>query len=140
MQSNIQQKKYFKVQVVVNNHLEYVIADTGARVSACGATEAKKWDLIDRMVPTQTKIKPYNSAVTAQGIARCAVTFGQNSVPAEWHILSGSCEPILSGERAQQLGIIQFNAKPNSYQPIKMINKHLEDHKKSDTIDIERFS
>ena len=85
------------------------------------------------MMTTQTQIKPYNSAVIkVQGIAKCAVTSGQNSVPVEWHILSGSCEHILSGERAQQLGIIQFNAKPNTYQPIMMINKHLEDHKKSD--------
>ena len=63
LQSNIQLKKEFKIQVVVNNHLEYVIADTGARVSVCGTTQAKKWDLIDCMVPTQTKVKPYNSAV-----------------------------------------------------------------------------
>ena len=85
------------------------------------------------MVPTQTKIKPYNSTVIkVQGIAKRPITFGQNSVPVEWHILSGSCEPILSRERAQQLGIIQFNAKPNMYQPIMIINKHLEDHDKSD--------
>ena len=84
LQSNIQQKKDFKVHVVVNTHLEYVIADAGATVSVCGTTQAKKWDLIDRMVPTQTKIKPYNSAVIkVQGIAKCAVTFGQNSVPLE---------------------------------------------------------
>ena len=85
------------------------------------------------MVPTQTKIKPCNSAVIkVQGIAKCAVTFGRNSVPVEWHILSGTSESIVSGERAQQLGIIQFNAKTNTYQPITMINKDLEDHKKRD--------
>ena len=85
------------------------------------------------MVPTQTKIKPCNSAVIkVQGIARCTVTFGKNSVPVEWHTLSGCCEPILSGERAQKLGIIQFNAKPNTYESTMMMNKHLEDHKKSD--------
>ena len=68
------------------------------------------------MVPTQTEIKPYNSTVIkVQDIARCPVTFGQNSVPVEWHILSGSCEPILSGERAEQLDIIQFSVKPNVY-------------------------
>ena len=75
------------------------------------------------MVPTQTKIKLYNiTVIKVQGIARCAVTFGQNSVPVE---------STLSGERSQQLGVIQFNAKPNTYQPIMMINKHLEDHKKN---------
>ena len=130
LQSNIQQKKDFKVQVLVNNHLEYIIADTGARVKVCGTTQANKWDLIGHIVP---KFRLYNSADTkVQGIAKCAITFGQNSVPVEWHILSGSCEPILSGERAQQLGFIQSNAKPNMYQPIMMINKHLEDHMKSD--------
>ena len=41
LQSNIQQKKDFKVQVVVSNHLEYVIADTGARVSVCAVIKVQ---------------------------------------------------------------------------------------------------
>ena len=53
-------------------------------------------------------------------------------IPVESNTLSGSCESILSGERAQELGIIQFNTKPNTYEPITTISKHLEDHKKSD--------
>ena len=73
-----------------------------------------------------------STVIKVQDIARCPVTFGQNSVPVEWHILSGSCKPILSEERAEQLDIIQFNVKPNIYQPIMTIKKHLEDHKKSD--------
>jgi len=119
--------KDFAVEVVVNNNLGTVIADTGARVSVCGTKQAKAWNLLEKMVPTKTKIKPYNSTpIDVYGVARCAVTFGATSIPVEWHILSGSCDPILSGEASSQLGIIRFNSKPSTYQPIRMINQQLQ--------------
>ena len=31
-------------------------------------------------------------------------------VPMEWHIVAGSCKPMFSGDKAFQLGIVQFNA------------------------------
>ena len=49
LRSPIQNKRDFKVQVVINNHLDSVIADTGARVSVCGTVQAKKWNLLNRM-------------------------------------------------------------------------------------------
>ena len=49
------------------------------------------------------------------------MSFGSSSVPVVWHIISGSCEPILSGSAALQLGIIQFNSKPDTFQPVLMI-------------------
>ena len=51
----------FKVQVIVSNNLMSVMADTGAKISACGTSQAKKWDLLSQMVPSKIKIKPYNS-------------------------------------------------------------------------------
>ena len=39
-----------------------------------------------------------------------------------WHIISGSCEPILAGKMALQLGIIDFNANPDTFHPILMID------------------
>ena len=90
----------FKTQVVVNNNLTSVTADTGARVSVCGTKEAKKWGLLERIVPSRIKIKPYNSTpIPVFGVSRCAVTFGMRSVPVLWHIIEGSCE----------LGILKFN-------------------------------
>ena len=92
------EKGDFKVEVIINNNLGTVIADTGARVNVCGTKQAKAWKLLDKMIPSKTKIKPYNSEpIQVYGIARCAVTFGATSIPVEWHILSGSCDPILSG-------------------------------------------
>ena len=99
------------------------IADTGAKVSVCGTAEAKKWNLLDRMTPCTTKLKPYNSApIPVLGISRCAVTFGSTSIPVEWHIISGSCEPILSGQSALQLGIIKFSREADMYHPVLMID------------------
>ena len=121
------EKKDFKVQVIVNNNFGTVIADTGARVSVCGTKQAKSWSLLEQMIPTKTKIKPYNSKpIDVYGIARCAVTFGATSMPAEWHILSGSRDPILSGVASTQLGIIEFKAKPAAYQPVLMIDTQLK--------------
>ncbi len=45
-------KEDFKVQVIVNNSLATVLADTGASISVCGKAEAKRWNLLSRMVKT----------------------------------------------------------------------------------------
>ena len=34
-------KSDFNAQVVINNHLDRVVADTGARISVCGTTQAR---------------------------------------------------------------------------------------------------
>ena len=84
----------FKVQVVINNALDTVIADTGVRVSICGTKQAQKWNLLSKLEPATTKIKPYNSVpIPVHGIARCAVTFASTSIPVEWHIMNGTLFP-----------------------------------------------
>jgi hypothetical protein len=55
----------FKAQLVVNNSLAAVLADTGASISVCGKEQACKWNLLTRMINTNAKIKPYNSPTTA---------------------------------------------------------------------------
>ena len=124
--TNKAKNQEFSVEVVVNGCITSVTADTGARVSVCGKAEASKWNLLQRMVPTPVRIKPYNSpAVPTEGVARCAVTFGSTSIPVEWFILEGKCEPILSGMAAVNLGIIEFTKTPPIYKPINMINTEL---------------
>ena len=126
--SNLIQKKDFKVQIIVNNILASVVADTGARVSVCGTVQAKKWNLLHKISKSSTKLKPYQSQpIPVYGIARCAVSFGMTSVPVEWHIISGSCEPILSGDKALQLGIIQFTPKADVFEPILMVDRQLQE-------------
>ena len=88
--SNRDQRKDFKVQVIVNNCLDTVIADTGARISVTGRNQALKWWLLSKMVPSKTRIKPYNSpTLRVHGEARCSVSFGDTSMPVNWHIISG---------------------------------------------------
>ena len=58
-----------------------------------------------------------------KGISRCAVTFGKSSIPVEWNIIEGSCQPILSGNAAKELGIITFQPKAPVFAPINMIHK-----------------
>ena len=114
----------FQVQVIINNNLEKVLADTGAKVSVCGESEAKRYGLLDRMFPSVKKLKPYKSSpIPVKGISRCAVTFGQSSIPVEWNIIEGSCQPILSGNAAKELGIITFQPKAPIFSPINMIHK-----------------
>ena len=123
MSSHIPNKQDFKVQVVINNTLDVVVADTGARISVCGTAQARKWGLLDKMTKSKKKIKPYNSTpITVHGEARCAVSFGESSIPVIWHIISGSCEPFLDGSSALQLGIIQFSSKPQVFEPVLMID------------------
>ena len=114
----------FKVQLVINNNLDSVLADTGAKISVCGYNQAKKWNLVDRITKTQVKIKPYKSEVIpAIGVAKCAVTFGQTSVPVSWYVIKESCEPVLSGNKAKQLGIIKFSPCPEAFMPVNMIEQ-----------------
>ena len=116
----------FKVQLVINNHLDTVLADTGAKVSVCGVSQAQKWGLLDRMTDTNIRIKPYKSQVIpAIGESRCSVTFGDRSVPVLWYIIKETCEPVLSGNKARQLGIIKFQPSPDTFTPVNMIE--LED-------------
>ena len=76
-----------------------------------------------KMVKSKVKIKPYKSEpIPVQGEVRCAVTFGETSVPVIWHIISGSCEPILAGSVAMQLGIISFTQQPTIFHPVTMIH------------------
>ena len=58
LKSNIVNKKNFRVQVVINNCLDSPIADTGAKVSVCGTAQAKRWNLLNRIVPSTVKLKP----------------------------------------------------------------------------------
>ena len=123
----------FSVQVGLNGKVVNVIADTGAKVSVCGSYEAQKWNLLGKMTSTPAKIKPYNSnPIPVSGVAKCAVTFGPSSIPVDWHIIRGSCEPILSGQAAVDLGIINFCNTPPIYQPIHMIDNELPATHKED--------
>ena len=119
----------FQIELVVNGAITSVTADTGAKVSVCGKVQAKKWNLLKKLTPTSVLIKPYNSpAVPAVGMARCSVTFGHTSIPVCWYVLEGTCEPILSGNAAVSLGIIQFTKQPPIIKPINMINEKLENN------------
>ena len=71
MSSHIPNKQDFKVQVVINNTLDVVVADTGARISVCGTTQARKWGLLDRMTKSKKKIKPYNRHKNIRGKRPC---------------------------------------------------------------------
>ena len=116
-------KEDFGVQVIVNNSLATVLADTGASISVCGKKQAKRWNLLPRMVETQARIKPYNSPpIPIAGTTKCAVTFGNSSIPVEWHIIDSPCEPVLAGHIAKELGILKFDAKPTVFHPIQMIH------------------
>ena len=116
-------KSDFTAQVVINNRLDRVVADTGARISVCGTAQARKWGILDRLTPSKVKIKPYESdPIQVYGEARCSVTFGLTSIPVVWHVISGNSEAILSGNAALQLGIVQFNGTADTFQPVLMID------------------
>ena len=118
-----QYKGDFKVEVVVNNTLATVIADTGAKVSVCSLEQAKKWKLTGKTFSTNTKLKPFNSdPIKVERQAICAVIFGSNSVPVKWQIIAAECEPILAGNPARVLGIIEFNCKLGIITHINMIH------------------
>ena len=133
LRSNMSNRHDFSVQVVVNNTLERVLADTGAKVSVCGTVQAQKWGILDKLAPSKVNIQPYKSdPIPIHGTARCAVSFGRSIIPVVWHIISGSCEPILSGTASRQLGIIKFNSTPDTFEPIYMVSEEADPSFKDD--------
>jgi len=83
---------------------------------------AKKWNLLEGMCKTNAKIRPYKSVpISAIGVGTCGVSFGDRTVPVQWHIIEGSCEPILSGKKACHLGIVKYNQSPKILMPYNMI-------------------
>ena len=112
----------FKVELIINNRLDTVLADTGAAVSVCGEKHARKWGLMDRITKSHVKIKPYKSqAIPILGVSTCGVSVGNRSVPVKWHIIADDCEPILAGSKAVHLGVIKFDQPQKTHMPVQMI-------------------
>ena len=61
-----------------------------------------------------------------KGVAVCRVTSGDRTVPVRFHILPGSCPPILDGNSAVHLGVISVQGKSGSdnivYSTISMVH------------------
>ena len=122
-------KNDFKKNVLVNNRIVKVLIDTGAKVSVCGEQQAKLWGIYDKMKPSFAKIHPYNSApIKVTGTALCSVSFKNRAVPVEFYILPGSCDPILDGNKAEQLKIISLDKDDNHiFNPVLMISSQEKD-------------
>ena len=83
--------KDFKTQVIKNNHLDTVLVDTGAKVSAWIATQSTKRGFTEKMLL-------FNSPpMSVKVLSWCTVTHGQSPVPVEWYLIEGTCESALSG-------------------------------------------
>ena len=99
----------FKASVLINNRITKVLADTGASVSVCGMKQAKQWGILDLLQPSLAKIRPYQSKqISVRGTCTVGVTFKNRTIPVVFHVLPGSCEPILSGKMAEELNILVF--------------------------------
>ena len=113
----------FQCRLIVNNNSAQLLVDTGAKVSVCGMKQASEWGILNRIIPSTIRIYPYRSdPIQIRGTALCSVSFKDRSIPVNFHILPGSCQPILAGTTALQLKIITFDGSDESYNPILMID------------------
>ena len=116
----------FKYRLVINNKLVLLLVDTGAMICVCGEKQAAAWGISHLMQPSNVKIHPYQSKpIRVKGVITCGVTFNDRTVPVRFHVLPGSCTPILSGKKAVQLGIITMAEKSgedNVFNPVQMID------------------
>ena len=112
----IVKEKDYSTHVMVNNCLAKLVCDTGAKVSVCGTKQAKHWDILSRLLPSNAGLKPYvSSPIPVHRVAKCAVTFGSTSVPVNWHIISCSCESILAGSVCEELDILNSTRHHNRF-------------------------
>lgn len=113
-----------QAQVISNNNLDTVTADTGARVSVCRSKLAKKWNHFAKLVPWNAQIKPYkNAPISVYGKTRWTVSFGESSIPVVWHVSSCSFEPVLDGNTALHLRL--WNPTPNLKNFNPLVNDRL---------------
>ena len=123
------------MELLINNHLDTIFADTRTGVSNCGLDKAQKWNITDQMLNTNVKIKPYkNRFMPAIGATTCGISFGDRTVSVRWHIIEESCEPILAGSKASQLGVTLFKYTLEVLTPVntfevreKKLTSKLED-------------
>ena len=86
--------------------------------------QAKSWGILDKLKPLSAKIHPYNSTpIKVRGTALCSVTYNDRTIPVEFYVLPGSCQPILEGTKAMHLKIISMdNEDELVFNPVKMID------------------
>ena len=99
-------------------------------MSVYGEQQAKLWEIYDKMKPSFAKIYPYNSApIKVTYTASCSVIFKNQTVPVEFYILAGWGDPILDGNKAEQLKIISLDKDDNNhiFNPVLMISSQEKD-------------
>ena len=121
---NVPTKHDFTKNVFINKRIIKILIDAGAKVSVCGMKQAKSWGILDTLKPSSAKINPYNSvSVKVRGTALCSVTYNDRTVPVEFYVLPGSCQPILEGTKEVHLQIILTDNKDEAvFNPVKMID------------------
>ena len=95
----------------------------------CGKQQAKLWGIYGKMKPFFSKIHLYNSApIKVTGTALCFINFKNRTVPVEFYILPGSCDPILDRNKAKQLKISSLDKDDNHiFNPVLMISSQEKD-------------
>ena len=121
---NVATKHDFTKHLFINNRVVKILIDTGAKVSVCGMKQAKSWGILDKLKPLSAKAHPYNSTpIKVRGTALCSVTYNDRTVPVEFYVLPGSCQPILEGTKVMHLKIISMdNEDELVFNPVKMID------------------
>ena len=110
----------FKKNVSLNNRLVKISIDTGEKVTVCGKQQAKYREIYDKMKPSFAKIHPYNSvSIKVTSTALCSVSFKNRAVSVEFYIIPRSCDPILDGNKAEQLKVISLDKDEHSIDDFK---------------------
>ena len=103
--------------------------DTETKASMCGEQQAKLWGIYNKMKSSFAKLHPYDSwPIKVIGTALCPVCFKKfrtkfRAVSVEFYILPGQCDPILDGNKAEQIKIISLDKDDNQISnPVLMIS------------------
>ena len=81
------------------------------------------------MKPSFAKILPHSSApIKITGTALCSVRFKNRAEPVQYYILPGSSDPVLDGNKAEQLKIISLDKDDNHiFNPALIISSQEKD-------------
>ena len=103
-----------------NSNIVRMSIDNGAKISVFGVKQAALPGLLDRLQLWKAKIYPYNlQPISVKWTALCSVTYKNRTVPIEFFVLPGSCQPVIDSFRAVQIKIITMDKNDISFNPVK---------------------
>ena len=119
----ISTKPRYQIEVVVNENVVPVFADTGADISVMSLKVAKQIKL--PLNKTKVKIRPYGSKpLKCVGYYEGTIMYGSTVANSRIYVIKQPVETLLSGRLCEELQILKFHPQPSmdTQPPVRSVS------------------